>query len=253
MERKERPVAIVTGGTGGIGLATCRVLMRDGFEVAVFDLTTEGAEGTARFDLDVTDAGAIRRAVAAVVARFGRIDALVNNAGLNQRSPTVSLGDEEWDRVLAVNLTSIHRCVAAVLPAMREVGGGAIVNMASVSGLLSVPDRAAYTAAKHGVIGMTRGLAGDLARHNIRVNTVAPGMIETAMTARFLTDPEMRATIGTTIPLGRIGRPEEVAEAVAFLLSERASYISGACLAVDGAFSIEKTFAPADSKFTPGR
>lgn len=253
MKRTERPVAIVTGGTGGIGRASCRTLMRDGFEVAVFDLAADGAEGTARFDLDVTDAGAVGRAVAAVLERFGRIDALVNNAGLNQRSPTDALGDEEWDRVLAVNLTSIHRCTAAVLSAMRQAGGGAIVNMASVSGLLSVPDRAAYTAAKHGVIGMTRGLSGDLARHNIRVNAVAPGMIETPMTARYLIDPGVRAAIGETIPLGRVGRPEEVAEAVAFLLSARASYISGACLTVDGAFSIEKTFAPAGSTFTPRR
>lgn len=257
MEQAGRPVAVVTGGAGGIGRAIGRALVRDGYRVAVFDLASDGAadraEGTARFDLDVTDAPAVGAAMAEVAARFGRIDAVVNNAGLNQRSPTGALQAQEWDRVLAVNLTSIHRCTAAALPMLRAAGGGAIVNMASVSGLLSVPDRVAYTAAKHGVIGATRALAGDLARDNIRVNAVAPGMIETPMTARYLTDPGVRATIGAAIPLGRVGRPEEVAEAVAFLLSARASYISGACLTVDGAFSAEKTFAPAASGFAPGR
>lgn len=253
MERTERPVAVVTGGAGGIGRAICAALARDGYEVAVFDLAIEGAEGAARFALDVTDAEAVGQAAGAVLARFGRIDALVNNAGLNQRSPTAALGAQEWDRLLAVNLSSIHRCTAAVLPAMRAAGGGAIVNLSSVSGLLSVPDRSAYTAAKHGVIGMTRALAGDLARDGIRVNAVAPGMIETPMTARYLTDPATRAAAAAAIPLGRVGRPQEVAEAVAFLLSARASYISGACLTVDGAFSAEKTFAPAGSGFAPGR
>jgi len=253
MERTDQPVAIVTGGAGGIGQATSRALARDGYVVVVFDLATAGAEAAACLDIDVTDAVAIAQAVTEIKARFGRIDALVNNAGLNQRSPTDSLGADEWDRILAVNLSSIHRCVSAVVPTMRDGGGGAIVNMSSISGLLSVPDRAAYTAAKHGVIGMTRGLAGDMARHNIRVNAVAPGMIETPMTARYLSDPSIRATIGAAIPLGRVGRPEEVAEAVAFLLSSRASYISGAVLTVDGAFSAEKTFAPGGSAFRPSQ
>jgi len=252
MQGTEDPVAIVTGAAGGIGLATCRALERDGFVVVAFDLSATGAGAAACLDLDVTDTAATGQAVAAVIARFGRIDALVNNAGVNQRSPTDALGPDEWDRVLSVNLSSIHRCVAAVLPAMREGGGGAIVNMASVSGLLSVPDRSAYTAAKHGVIGMTRALAGDLARHNIRVNAVAPGMIATPMTARYLAIPATRTAIGEAIPMGRVGQPEEVAEAVAFLLSARASYISGAVLTVDGAFSAEKSFAPSSSAFVPG-
>lgn len=252
MKRTEKPVAIVTGAGGGIGRATCHALDRDGYSVVGFDLSTSGTEATECFDLDVTDAVAVSQAVATVITRFGRIDALVNNAGVNKRSPTDTLGSDEWDWVLAVNLSSIHRCVAAVFPALRDGGGGAIVNMSSVSGLLSVPDRSAYTAAKHGVIGATRAMAGDLACYNIRVNAVAPGMIETPMTERYLALPATRAAIGTSIPMGRVGRSDEVAEAVAFLLSARASYISGAVLTVDGAFSAEKTFTQGGSPFTPG-
>jgi len=125
------------------------------------------------------------------------------------------------------------------------------VNIASVAGLLSVPGRSAYTAAKHGVIGLTRALAGDLAALCVRVNAVAPGMIETPMTARYLERPEIREQIATAIPAGRIGRPEEVAEVVGFLASDRASYVSGACLVVDGAFSVEKSFAPSGTAFAP--
>ncbi|MDO9527366.1 MAG: SDR family NAD(P)-dependent oxidoreductase [Gemmobacter sp.] len=248
-------VALVTGGAGGIGQAICSALRRDGYALVIFDLAaveiaSDGCDIS--FALDVSDAVAVDQAVNHALSRLGRIDVLINNAGINQKTPSDRLDAAEWDKVLAVNLTSIHRCVHAVFPAMRRNGGGVIVNIASVSGLLSIPGRSAYTAAKHGVIGMTRALAGDLAADNIRVNAIAPGMIETPMTNRYLCDPATRAAVLRSIPLGRIGRPEDVAEAVAFLASDRASYISGACLSIDGAFSAEKTFAPLNGHFAPG-
>jgi NAD(P)-dependent dehydrogenase (short-subunit alcohol dehydrogenase family) len=242
-------VAIVTGGAGGIGGAICKVLRRDGALVVAVDAMAAG--GADAIPLDVTDDAAVQSAFKSIAAQHGSIDILVNGAGVNQKTETRDLGAVEWRRMIDVNLTSMHLTSAAALPHFRAAGGGVIVNIASVAGLLSVPGRSAYTAAKHGVIGLTRALAGDLAALCVRVNAVAPGMIETPMTARYLERPEIREQIATAIPAGRIGRPEEVAEVVGFLASDRASYVSGACLVVDGAFSVEKSFAPSGTAFAP--
>lgn len=241
--------AVVTGGTGGIGAAICAVLRRDGMRVIAADAAATDGPETIR--LDVTDAAALQAAFDSIAAQHGGLDVLVNGAGVNQRTGSERLGAQEWRQLIEVNLTSVQLACAAALPHLRQAGEGAIVNIASVSGLLSVPGRSAYTAAKHGVVGLTKALAGDFAGLGIRVNAVAPGMIETPMTARYLDQPEVREQILAAIPAGRIGTPAEVAEAVGFLASARASYISGACLVVDGAFSVEKSFAARAGAFAP--
>ncbi len=241
---------LVTGGTSGIGAAIARafgdagaaVLLsgRDkerGSEVAA-DIASDG--GTAEFlAADVTEKGACGRLVEAMLDRFGRLDVLVNSAGIIYRGDAEETTDAMWDETIAVNLTSAFRMSRAAIPALRKQGGGAIVNIASDWALVGGMRAVAYCASKGGLLMMTKAMALDHAEENIRVNAVCPTDIMTPMLtdefrATGLSDEEGLATLGAAIPMGRVGTPEEVARAVLFLASDQASFMTGVGLPVDG-------------------
>jgi NAD(P)-dependent dehydrogenase (short-subunit alcohol dehydrogenase family) len=245
MTTEIRKVALVTGAARGIGLGVAKKFLAEGWRVALLDIEAEllraavaalrDADNTLALQCDVSDAGMVASAISAVGIRFGRLDALVNNAGVAVFAPLLETSDADWDRVLAVNLTGPFLCTKAAAPLMREHGGGAIVNITSISAVRASTLRTAYGTSKAGLAHLTKQFAVELASLGIRVNGVAPGPVETAM-ARQVHTPEIRADYHDAIPLNRYGLEEELAEAVFFLCSERASYITGQILAVDGGF-----------------
>lgn len=238
-------VALVTGAARGIGLATARRFLAEGWRVALLDIEGELLNGamagiadpgnTLALTCDVSDAAGVAAAIDAIGKRFGRLDALVNNAGIAVFTPIMETSDADWSRVMEVNLTGPFLCTKAAVPVIREQGGGAIVNITSISGLRASTLRSAYGTSKAGLAHLTKQLAVELAAVGIRVNAVAPGPVETAM-ARAVHSPEIRADYHDAIPLNRYGLEEELAEAIFFLCSGRASYITGQILAVDGGF-----------------
>ncbi|MGH3757366.1 3-oxoacyl-ACP reductase FabG [Actinophytocola sp.] len=241
-----RRVALVTGGSRGIGRAVVLRLARDGYDVgfcyqsqqdAARDLEKEAGEFGVRVlsrQADVTDAAAVGRLVTEIQQELGPIGAVVTSAGVLEDKPLVTMGDADWNRVLDTNLDgTFHVCRAAVFEMMKRKAG-CVVTISSVAGLHGNAGQTNYSAAKAGIIGFTRALAKEVGRYNIRANVVAPGYIDTAMTEGMDAGALDRAK--ARIPLGRLGRPEEVADLVAFLASDRATYISGAVLRVDGAF-----------------
>jgi NAD(P)-dependent dehydrogenase (short-subunit alcohol dehydrogenase family) len=244
MTQNNQMVALVTGAARGIGLATAKKFLAEGWRVALLDVegallreAVEGigeAENTLALPADVAEADAVASAMAETQARFGRLDALVNNAGIAVFAPLMETSDDDWNRVLAVNLTGPFLCAKAAVPLLRE-RGGAIVNITSISSLRASTLRSAYGTSKAGLAHLTKQLAVELASLGIRVNAVAPGPVETAM-AKAVHTSEIRADYHDAIPLNRYGLEEELAEAVFFLCSERASYITGQVLAVDGGF-----------------
>jgi len=243
-ERPQR-VALVTGAARGIGLAVAKRFLAEGWRVALLDIERDlldGAVGalsdpdkTLALHCDVADAAGVGDAMEAVQRRFGRLDALVNNAGTAVFAPVLETSDQDWNRILAVNLTGPFLCTKAAAPLLREHGGGAIVNITSISAVRASTLRSAYGTSKAGLAHLTKQLAVELASLGIRVNGVAPGPVETAM-AKAVHTPEIRADYHDAIPLNRYGLEEELAEAVFFLCSDRASYITGQILAVDGGF-----------------
>jgi NAD(P)-dependent dehydrogenase (short-subunit alcohol dehydrogenase family) len=245
MTTEIKKVALVTGAARGIGLAVAKKFLAEGWRVAALDIDGEtlwqSIEALARpgdvlgLHCDVADAAAVASAVAETERRFGRLDALVNNAGVAVFAPLLETSDDDWNRALAVNLTGPFLCTKAAAPLMREHGGGAIVNITSISAVRASTLRTTYGTSKAGLAHLTKQLAVELAALGIRVNAVAPGPVETAM-ARQVHTPEIRADYHDAIPLNRYGLEEELAEAVLFLCSERASYITGQVLAVDGGF-----------------
>jgi NAD(P)-dependent dehydrogenase (short-subunit alcohol dehydrogenase family) len=200
---------------------------------AVADLADPGR--TLSLNCDVSDAGAVMAAIAEVERSFGRLDALVNNAGVAVFAPILETSDEDWSRILAVNLTGPFLCTKAAVPLMRKHGGGAVVNITSISAVRASTLRSAYGTSKAGLAHLTKQLAVELAAHGIRVNAVAPGPVDTAM-AKAVHSAEIRADYHDAIPLNRYGLEEELAEAILFFCSDRASYITGQVLAVDGGF-----------------
>jgi NAD(P)-dependent dehydrogenase (short-subunit alcohol dehydrogenase family) len=245
MTRDNGKVALVTGAARGIGLATAKKFLSEGWRVALLDIDNDtlsksfaalaAPETTLALHCDVSDADGVAASVARVGGRFGRLDALVNNAGIAIFRPLMETTLEDWSRTLAVNLTGPFICTQAAVPLMRETGGGAIVNITSISSLRASTLRVAYGTSKAGLAHLTKQQAVELAALGIRVNAVAPGPVDTAM-AKAVHTPEIRADYHDTIPLNRYGLEEELAEAIFFLCSERASYINGQMLSVDGGF-----------------
>ncbi|MGP9813390.1 SDR family NAD(P)-dependent oxidoreductase [Rhodopseudomonas sp. NSM] len=238
-------VALVTGAARGIGLATTRRFLDDGWRVALLDVDREGLraaidalalpERTLGLPCDVADEASVTRHVGSIATRFGRLDAVVNNAGVAVFKPLMETTPAEWQRVIDVNLTGPFLVIQAAVPLLRDSGGGAIVNITSISALRASTLRIAYGSSKAGLAHLTKQCAVELACLGIRVNGVAPGPVETAM-ARAVHTPAIRADYHDAIPLGRYGLEQELAEAIHFLCSDRASYITGQILAVDGGF-----------------
>jgi NAD(P)-dependent dehydrogenase (short-subunit alcohol dehydrogenase family) len=254
MSEAIQKVALVTGAARGIGLATAKRFLADGWRVALLDIddaTLKGSHaalsnsGTViAIHCDVADATGVAQALAMVAEKFGRLDALVNNAGIAIFKPILDVTYDDWSRVLAINLTGPFLCAQAAAPLMRDSGGGAIVNITSISGLRASTLRAAYGTSKAGLAHLTQQQAVELASLGIRVNAVAPGPVDTAM-AKAVHTPEIRAAYHQAIPLNRYGLEQELAEAIFFLCSDRASYITGQTLAVDGGFEATGIGLPA--------
>lgn len=253
MNEAMKPVAVVTGAANGIGWATARHMALEGWRVALLDLNAPAAEaraatlGSAHMGVgcDVASEPSVQQAVQTVVMRLGRIDVLVNNAGIgDQTGATVTQNVDAFDRVLAVHLRGCFLMSQAVARVMLQAAPGtsgcrgAIVNLGSIASSTGLPARNAYSAAKAGIVGMTRAMASEWARDGIRVNAVAPGYVRTELINELERKGALDvAGITQRTPLGRMAEPAEIAEAIAFLASSRASYITGAVLAVDGGWT----------------
>jgi len=248
MTQMEGKSALVTGAASGIGRASALALARAGAAVCASDIDGEGAAETAQriineggraisLTCDVTKAADVRAMVAATVDAFGRLDAAVNNAGI-AGSFTDRLHEADdlmFERVLGVNLRGIWLCMKAELSRMLASGGGSIVNIASVAGLIGAPKAAAYTASKHAVVGLTKSAAVDYAKLGLRVNAICPAYTDTAMAQSAIAgNPQMAHIMPRAIPMGRLGQPGEIAEAVVWLCSDASSFVTGHALALDG-------------------
>ncbi|MCE2527722.1 MAG: SDR family oxidoreductase [Actinomycetia bacterium] len=244
-------VALVTGASQGIGRATSVALANEGAHVALLARSRLGLEVTLEMvgesnglvvPCDVTDPEAVTSAIETILSEYGRLDVLVNNAGQRQRRARLDqLEAREWERVVKVNLSAVFYVTRAAAPHLIEQGAGSVVNIASIAGPFGLPRIGGYAAAKAGVIGVTKTMAAEWCEFGVRVNTVAPGFIQTPMNAPFRrapTNADQVAAIESRVPLGRYGSPEEVAQAVVFLAGASSSYITGETLFVDGGWSV---------------
>jgi NAD(P)-dependent dehydrogenase (short-subunit alcohol dehydrogenase family) len=238
-------VVLITGGATGIGRAAAQAFAHRGAKVVIGDVDDRAAEtvkliedggGTATFvETDVVSGSQVKNLVDTAVGTYGRLDAAFNNAGvLPPTAPLVEMTEEQWDQVVDVDLKGVFLSLKHELAHMVSAGGGAIVNMASVAGVIADPGMAPYVAAKHGVVGLTKAAGIEYAAQNVRVNAVAPGLVATPMTQRWLDDPEVHAALMANSPIGRPAQPEEIAGAVLFLCSDAASFMTGQVHLIDG-------------------
>ncbi|HEY9675891.1 MAG TPA: SDR family oxidoreductase [Waterburya sp.] len=240
-------VAFVTGAANGIGRATALAFAREGANVVVADISEQGNQETARMieelgrqaiavRCDVTRAEDVKAALDKAVEAFGRLDVAFNNAGVEQAiTAAADLAEEEWDRIVGINLRGVFLCMKYEIPLMLKQGSGAIVNTSSGAGVKGFKGQAAYASAKHGVVGLTKAAALDYASQNIRINAVCPGIIDTPMMGRFSGGTaEGRQRVISQEPIGRMGQPEEIANAVVWLCSDAASFAVGHALVIDG-------------------
>ena len=246
----EGKVALVTGGSTGIGRATALAFAREGAKVAVADVAAENGEETARliqiaggqaffFEADVSAATDVEAMINNTVTSYGRLDIAFNNAGIEGEIgiSTHEYPDEAWDRVMGINLKGVWLCMKYEIIEMLKTGGGAIVNTSSIWGLVGAQGASAYVASKHGLVGLTKAAALEYAQQGIRINAVNPGPIRTPMVDRFIaTIPEFDSQMTAREPVGRMGTPEEVAEAVVWLCLDAASFVIGHTLVVDGGY-----------------
>lgn len=242
-------VSIITGAAAGIGRSAALIFAREGGRVVVSDVNEkdghetvkmiEAAGGKAIFvGTDVSKSADVRNLIGRTVDTYGRLDCAFNNAGIEGGfTNLLEATEENFDRTIAINLKGTFLCMQAEIAAMLRGGGGTIVNMSSVAGLVGFPTASAYVASKHGVLGLTKTAALEYATQNIRVNAVCPGVIHTAMIDRITGNkPEVEQAFVSTEPMARMGTPEEIGEVAAWLCSDRASFMTGACLPIDGGF-----------------
>jgi NAD(P)-dependent dehydrogenase (short-subunit alcohol dehydrogenase family) len=240
-------VAIVTGAAFGIGKATALAFSKAGMKVALADWSEEGAlvaqqieaatgNSTLFVKCDISKTEQVKNLITQTVNKFGRLDYAFNNAGIEgEQNSTIECSEENWQRVIDINLKGIWLCMKYEIPEMLKVGGGAIVNCSSIAGVIGFQGIPAYTASKHGVVGLTKTAALEFAKQNIRVNAVNPGVIATPMIDRFTKNSrEAQENLVAGAPMARMGKPEEIAETVLWLCSEKSSYITGHALVADG-------------------
>ena len=245
MRRLKGKIALVTGGGAGIGRAICETFAREGAHVVVADINGEAAEETASaivtangaagaHTVDITDTAQVKTLMETITAAHGRLDVLVNNAGVGARADFRHLSDDEWEKVWSVNLDGTVKCAREAFDLMRASGKASIVNLSSVMSTKHTRQMAVYSATKGAVSALSRSLAVEYAPYGIRVNTLLPGYVETALIGRYIKNPGIAKALLTQTPLRRFGTPEDIASAALFLASDEAAYITGAALNVDG-------------------